>query len=79
MNMFILSFLTFKSDWATNLYTEVTFLNLRSCLFKWNIGTHAAAIVEHVLFMILGHSFLEPDVIKDKLEPGVWFVVCWTN
>jgi len=24
--------------------------------------------------MISGHSFWEPDVIKDKLEPGVWYV-----
>jgi len=24
--------------------------------------------------MVSGHSFSEPDVIKDKLEPGVWYV-----
>jgi len=26
--------------------------------------------------LISGHSFSEPDVIKDKLEPGVWYVYC---
>jgi len=36
--------------------------------------TRIVVIVELVLFVILGHSFIEPDVIKDKLESGVWYV-----
>jgi len=28
-----------------------------------------------VFWVISGHSFSEPDVIKDKLESGVWYVL----
>jgi len=53
----------------SEMYTSCIWLSI-----KWKSTCFQDVIIAELFSMISGHSFWEPDVIKDKLEPGVWYV-----